>query len=187
MATSRPKKGATTAAAWRARQNEAVEMPSGNQAVLRRIGMEKFLGAGFMPDSLRGELTKVIGKASRKPVKVEDIGEGLKAEEIAEWMVTLDRLVCQVFVEPHVRWHQREKKVSPAELVDPNRKATYEDIPEEERDPESLYTDELSLEDKQFAFQFATGGSTDLTQFREAAASSVAGVPAGKDVAVPTE
>lgn len=184
MATSRkPPARATSAAQYRASQGKTVELPSGNHAVLRRVGMDKFLSAGYMPDNLREVITKEIGRASRKPVSMDSLQGNMKPEEIVEWLATMDRLVATVFVEPQVRWHMREKPTQ-----DQNRvTADYEEIPEEERDPAFLYTDELDMEDKQFAFRYATGGSTDLTRFRAEAASLVAGVPAGEDMALSPE
>ena len=63
---------ATTAQEWRSKANRVIEMPSGSYAVLRRPGMERFLNAGYLPDSLRTVLQEQISSASGKKIKTEE-------------------------------------------------------------------------------------------------------------------
>lgn len=178
----------TTPKQWRSKKNQTVELPSGNHAVLRRPGMEKFLSAGYLPDSLRSLLQEQIASTSGKPLKASELTSDMSIDEMSEWMSAMDRIAAHVFVIPEVRWHKR-LGLGPDQkpLKDERGKPVYVDIPEEDRSEEFLYTDELDVEDKQFAFQYAVGGGTDLERFRAAAASLVDGVPAGANLEVSSE
>lgn len=170
----------TSAAQWRARQKTTVELPSGSHAVLRRPGMDKFLEEGFLPDKLRKAITAEIASASRRPTSVASLTKELKPEELSEWLDTLDRVCTQVFENPPVRWHRRVVAGSDGQRT--------QEIPDEERDYDRfLYTDEIGLEDKQFAFQYAVGGSADLERFRAQTRALVAGVPTESNLEVPAE
>lgn len=196
MATSRkrPTSTPTSASAYRQKKNDLIELPSGASAKLRRPGMERFLSAGYLPDSLRAEMERQISRASGKKASagIAELAGKLSVDEMAEWMNAMDRIVCEVFVEPQVRWHLRPivaqaEGQPPAPVLDAKGKPTYAEIPWEEREEIYLYTDELDVEDKQFVFQYGVGGTADLTRFRATAASLVDGLSASSPLALPSE
>lgn len=193
-ASSRKPARPTSASSYRQKNQELTELPSGAFAKLRRPGMERFLGAGYLPDTLRSEMEKQIASASGKKASsgIAELAGKLSVEDMAEWMNAMDRIVCEVFVEPKVVWHKRpvmaQAEGQPAAVMtDAAGKPKYEDIPDEDRDEEALYTDELDMEDKQFCFQYGVGGTTDLTRFRATAASLVDDLSASAAVAVSAE
>lgn len=182
----RREKQATTAQAWRQGRDKMVELPSGNHAVLRRPGMDKFLSAGYLPDTLRSVIQEQISGGSGR--RAQELTKDLSLDETAEWMSAMDRIAVQVFVQPALRWHKKPSLGQDGKpLLDPQGQPLYVELSADERDPEALYTDEVDMEDKQFAFQYAVGGDTDLERFREATASAMADLSAGSDVAMPPE
>jgi len=183
----RREKQATTAQAWRAGRNQTVELPSGNHAVLRRPGMEKFLSSGYLPDTLRSVIQEQIASGSGR-TSAHEATKDVSLEEAAEWMAAMDRVAVHVFVSPALRWHKKPA-IGPdgKPLLDAKKQPVYVDVPDDERDPEFLYTDDVDMEDKQFAFQYAVGGDTDLERFRAATASVVDDLSAGADLAVSPE
>lgn len=189
MAASR--KSVTTPRAWRAKKTkEPIELPSGNYAHLKRPGMERFLEAGFLPDSLAAFIRKEIAQAAGKPDKKITIAD-VKMDEgdLDAYMSAMDRVCAFVMTEPVCKWHR--------EVVyeEDGRTPKYDDkghevtrfIPEEDRDEDALYTDDLDQTDKTFIFQYATGGSADLTRFRTATDALMAAVSAGGAVEHPAE
>jgi len=183
---------ATTAAQWKKKKTEVLELPSGQYAKIRRPGMEKFLSAGFLPNALSGEITKQLNKAQGRPDKKMDVAEIMKAfdgQDFNELVDTMDRITAYCFMEPEVLWHKRivmaqegeDGEPSPVFTADGKRELT-EVIPDEDRDEEALYTDEIEQDDKNFVFQYAVGGSSDLKRFREETQSFVAPLESGGDV-----
>ena len=156
MATQRqaPSKKPSTAAQWKqAAQGKPLEVPSGNTALVRNVGMEVFLRRGLVPNSLMGYVrTAMSGKEVE--LKVEDITEG----QLEDMIGLFDAVVVYCVVEPAVL-------PVPAEG--------------EERDPAALYVDEVDFEDKQFIFQWVVGGTRDLEKFREEQAASLERVRGG--------
>lgn len=185
MASSRSPK-VTTAKAWRAKKaKEPIELPSGNYAYIKRPGMEKFLSAGFMPDSLQTFIRKEIAQASGKPDRKVSLADfTLEEGELDVYMDAMDRVCAFVFVEPEVRWHKElvYEEDGKTPTLDKYGHEVTREIVEEDRDEDVLYTDDLDQEDKMFVFQYATGGSADLTRFRTATDALVAALPAGGSV-----
>lgn len=186
MATSRKTKhsGATTARAWRAsKARDPIELPSGNLAYIKRPGMEKFLSAGYIPDSLAAEIRKQINtKSGAKPVVAEEADMG----DVEDMLFAMDRCVAHCVVSPETRWHRRlvyvlgpDGEPTTEVLLDKEGREVTEEIPEEDRDEDFLYTDDMDQEDKNFVFQYAVGGSPDLARFRAATSLAVAAVEAG--------
>lgn len=196
MATSSSKRkghksGATTAKAWRAsKASEPIELPSGNLAFIKRPGMEKFLSAGFIPDSLAKEIRKQINKSAPKPpaAKAEDVAEQTDTGDVEDMLMAMDRCVAYCLVSPQTAWHRRVMTDDAgATLLDETGRERTEEIPDDERDEDILYTDDLDQEDKNFIFQYAVGGSPDLARFREATTLAVAAVEAGGNLGLQAE
>lgn len=187
-AARRKKQQASSPAAFKKKTSVPVELPCGEWAVLKRPGMDKFLSAGFMPDALSAVVRREIEHSNgSKPTTSESLTEGMDMDDVSDMMAAMDRVCAYVFVEPTCRWHMRPVMVDGLSTLDEKGREVLEEIPEDERDPDQLYTDELELEDKQFVFNVAVGGSPDLTRFRAATASAVDAVPASGAVVDTTE
>lgn len=169
---------ATSAAEFKSKRlnvGNLVTLPSGNRVKIQRPGMIKFIEAGFLPDPLVQLITKQINDRTGKVtdsdlLKSLSIGEDMAL--IREIIRATDRVAAFCVIEPKVVWHEREIKTEGAH-------STYEDIPEADRDPEIVYTDEMEDEDKRFIFQLAVGGSSDLSKFRQATSALVGDLSAG--------
>ena len=150
-------KRATQASAWKGKKRgEPLDLPSGNTALVRAVGMQTFMQQGYIPNSLMSTVQEAITKGKAPDLsKVEVTPQAL--QEMAEMM---DRVCVYCIVEP---------KVLPVPAD------------EDERDEESLYIDEVDLADKTFIFQFAVGGTRDLEKFREGLPEGVGALPASED------
>lgn len=184
---------ATTAGDWRksASQFPLIETPTGKWIRMKRPGMTKFLEDGFLPDTLASLVRKEIASASKKPGSVaptdkELLGkltENLDAGGVMDMMASMDRVIVSVMVEPKFVWHRRaQRDFDGAPVLDGEGREVLEDIPDEERSNDVVYTDEMDQEDKNFVFQAAVGGSTDLTRFRAQSAAVMDSLSAGQDV-----
>lgn len=139
-----------------------VELPSGNVVQLRRVDLPSLLADGVFPDTLMGIVQEKMSDAKSKP-EVDDsalvqdmMGD---TDKITELFSAFDNIVVRVVAQPPVRNH-----------VDEDGKT----VPEDDRDENFIYTDEVDLNDKIFIFQFSVGGDADLESFREKSATAVA-------------
>lgn len=154
----------TSAKDWKGRANKAVELelPSGNTALVRNPGMQAFLQTGIVPNELMGTILKAIEKQ-----EMPDLDEFTENPDRIQLIVALaDNVTVYCVVEP---------AVAPVPAAG------------EARDEDTLYVDEVDMDDKMFIFQFAVGGTKDLEQFRAAQASGVESLSAGKAVARPAK
>lgn len=143
------------------------QLPSG--AVVKLFnpgGLQAFLNGGVIPNSLMGIVQK--GLSSGKTPTPEEFlkDKEIDAELLEELMGMMDAVVVKVVVEPPV-------------LAVPSDPA--------DRDEELLYVDEFPLEDKQFIFQWVSGGTRDLETFRSKLNSNVELVAAVTDAGSDTQ
>lgn len=204
MAVSKPRKKpaprkpsqATSASDWRtaASQLPLVETPTGKWIRMKKPGMTRFLEDGFLPDSLAGAVRKEIQSAKSKGgTKTSDaellreLTKDMDEDGLLDMLASMDRIVCAVVVEPKFVWHRRlvredpDDPHSPVKLDAKGREVT-EEIPEEDRRDDVVYTDEMDQIDKNFVFQAAVGGSTDLARFRAQSAAVMDSLSTGEDV-----
>lgn len=170
---------ATSASEWKKASSQLplIETPTGKSIRMKRPGMTKFLEAGFLPDALATLVRKEINNVSRKKVDLEKMMSSVDGEAALEMMLSMDKIVAAVMVEPVVMVHQRERE------RDADGKPVMEDIPEDERRADVVYTDEIDQIDKNFIFRVASGGSTDLARFRAEHAAVMDAVPAIESLA----
>lgn len=175
---------ATKAKQWKNKQStgtEELELPSENTALVRRLQPEAFLTSGVIPDQLSGLVTKAIqSKKGLPPQALTDISKDPKQLRAALEMV--DRVLVYVVVEPKVEMPPTCKiamdgepcnsYVDVPQHTDPSHPQRHEFV-EGDRDEDVLYADQVSLEDKQFIFNFAVGGTRDVERFRQQFADGV--------------
>jgi hypothetical protein len=164
MAGSAKKRSTTKT--WKRSKGEDLELPSGNIALVKRPGMLEFIKKGIVPDTLMPTVDEAVRKGKGLPPNqatdlLKDPAKLAAMEEMT------DRVLCAVVVDPAVTFHKRQVEGNEDE---------WEDIPEEDRDENLLYSDEVDLEDKMFIFQYAVGGTRDLERFREESGLSMGGV-----------
>lgn len=147
-----------------------LEVPSGQICLVRRPGVEGLLKAGVLNklDTLtqivdEEHLQRVHGKGKPGIASAQAAGQKLLEDprKIEEILHTVDKVVCHTVLRPKV-------KMAPNDVT--NRKDG------------QIYTDMIDMEDKMFIFQFVTGGTRDLEQFREDFDESVGGLDDVEDV-----
>jgi hypothetical protein len=137
---------------------EDVQLPSGNVALVRRVGPEAFLDNGIIPDPLMPLIMKAIETKKGLPPKIErDLAKD--PESLKTTMQLMNNVLCYAVVDPPVA----QPPDDPAE-----------------RQSGVLYADMVDLQDKAFILNFSLGGGTrDLERFREQYGKRVARVSAG--------
>lgn len=151
----------TNAKSWKAGLARELELPSGNVALVRRVGLDTFLREGRVPNSLLPMMRGALA-GKRPELKNDD----LTADMLNDMLTMTDTVVVSVVVEPRVQFAPQVGN---------------------ERDPEALYIDEVDLTDKQFIFQWALGGTSDVEKFRDQSRQLMVALQPGEGVALPTE
>lgn len=180
MARDASKKEVTPAAEWKKpSKGVELEVPSGNVALVRPVGMQAFLQKGIVPNSLRDIAMEAIsGKKPAPQMKMD----GMSPEKIEDMLTLFDSVTCYCVIEPKVTPVPMDTIVHPA---DDKHDGFWEEtrvIPVESRDPEKLYVDEVNLDDKIFIFQFACGGTRSVEQFREEFSLSMDALSGGQNL-----
>jgi hypothetical protein len=148
MATVK-KSNVTTVQSWKSSvSGTEIRVPSGNVCLARRVDLRVFLRRGIIPNSLMPFVNRAIqGKETKPEDIVASLGGNDEVEKsLKDMMDLMDMIVCETVVSPRV-------------YSVPNGT-------ESERDPDKLYVDEVEYEDKNFLFQWAVGGTSDLERFR---------------------
>lgn len=199
---SRRQTGPTSATAWKASSSNAVEeleVPSGNVALVRRVGPEAFLGTGIVPDTLTPLVDEAVrDKKGLPPEKVAAMLED-DLDTLPAMIDMMNRVVAYAVVQPKVQnvpeciaevEIKKGKSVtkgvcgaSVSEMVHRKDEDNYHEFVEPERDPELLYADEVDLQDRVFIMNFAVGGTRDLARFRSEHSESMARISDEQDVA----
>jgi hypothetical protein len=186
---------ATTAREWKKKGQTGhldLELPSGNTALVRRLQPEAFLTSGLIPDTLSAMVQKAIkSKKGLPPDAVKQIADDPK--KLVNALQMMDEVICYVVMEPPVEMpprcgvmlddHECGEYVETDDKRHTDTNAqNYHVYMEGARDEETLYADEVSVEDKNFIFQFSVGGTADVERFRQEQRDAVAGVSNGKAV-----
>lgn len=150
----------TTAGEWREKSGkfEPLEVPSGNVALVRAVGMDVLIQRGMIPNSLMPAVVKALEDPTNDDPRKFLKELQLTPEKVVEMSQAIDAVVCYCVVRP---------SVFPAPLDEDGKTIPFSQRPE----IEGLWVDEVDEEDKEFLFQFATGGTRDLETFRDEQAS----------------
>lgn len=162
-----------------------IDLPSGNTCLAQRLQPEAFLASGTIPDSLSPIVTEAIRtKKGLPPNALDDMTKDPK--RIAEAMRMIDQVTCYIVIEPPVYMPptcevcEKYYNDNPAHTdLSHKERHTYN---EADRDEETLYADEVDLNDRMFLFQWAVGGTADVESFRAQLEAGVGGLSAGKAV-----
>lgn len=185
-------KQVTNASAWKGKDRNRphpLELPSGNVCLVKRMGMESFLKGGAIPNALLGVVESQLKKAKSRGKKGSDKAGMTEKEELdlmkllsedpdrlQEMMQMTDLAVCASVIEPVVHMNVWSEDDAVEGLC------TAEEVGEfiewSRRDESVLYIDEVDEGDKQFIFHYISGGSNDLTRFRDEAQQRVAALVA---------
>lgn len=155
----------TSSTGWKKKsKGEEVVVPSGNTALVKRVSIDVFLRKGVLPNSFMPIIENAL-KEGKAP-EIGDVASSLDIDKIEEIMGMYDAVLLHIVIEPHVL------PVPP---------------PEEARDPDGLYVDDVDLEDKVFLFNWAVGGTADVEAFRKEQAANLAIVRSSEDMELETE
>lgn len=146
---------------WKKKASPFLTLPSGQTMELKKVAFSAFIAAGIVPNSLMGIVQSSIDKG--KEVDVSTLTKDMS--QVNDMMKMMNDVVCFCAVNPEVN-------PTPAE---------------DERSDDLLYVDEIDDEDKMFIFQWCTGGTSDVAQFRAESSDSLAVVQSGKDVVLPAK
>lgn len=151
----------STASSFKSKSTATLELPSGESVLCRRGGIEVFLRSGKVPNSLMPIMKAALGGNDKVKKAAQDVD--VDETMIAELFEMFDLVAVTVMVQP---------KCHP--------------IPSDgERNDELLYVDEVDLQDKQFLFQWAVGGTSDVEKFREQSAEFMASLQPSEEVQSP--
>jgi hypothetical protein len=182
---------ATKASAWKSKsktRDETIQLPSGNECLVRPIKPEAFLESGMIPDALSSMVMKAVNsKKGLPPSKVQELANDPK--KLAAAMELFDRALVYCVIEPPVEMAPACEKEGCGEsytggdAVHVDRKhKDYHKYVEGERDPDVLYADVVDMEDKMHIFQWAVGGVGDVAKFRGELQSTMDAVDTGDGV-----
>lgn len=155
-----------------------LEVPSGALCQVRRVGLDGLIKAGILHslDSLTGIVQgQVIPAAEGRPT-VDVSALSVDPQKLAEVMELTDKVAEYVVIQPKLLRPVIRDEAGKPLLADGKEQL----LPLEDRDPETVYTDYVSDEDKMFILNFVMGGSNDLAEFRKATTQAVGSVPAGQ-------
>lgn len=158
------------------------ELPSGLVVKLKNPGgLNAFISEGILPNALMEPIQTALAKG-KKPTEQQVMGALAKdgkidKDTLADMMSMIDAVALKTIVEPKIF------PIGQAEIDEWNSTrepdaadwaTTIEDVRQDDR----LYIDELPADDKQFIFQWVTGGTRDLVKFRQQADASLDAVVA---------
>lgn len=191
----------STAAGWKGKQateGTDLTLPSENVALVRPIRPEAFLQSGMIPDPLTGIIQKSINtKKGLPPSKVAQISEDPKL--LASTMIMLDRVVAYAVLEPQTQMpptciHKVGEEVCGAyaagegnEVHTDTKDPNYHSYQEGPREDDVLYTDQVTLDDKLFIFNWCAGGTRDVESFREELQGTMESVSGRSNVQQPAK
>ena len=181
----------TKASQWKSKNKTGeheLELPSGNTALCRPIAPEAFLTNGMIPEPMMAMVQQAINsKRGLPPAKLNEIATDPK--KLASALELFDRALVYCVIEPQVEMppvctvEDCGQLYTGGEGVHVDRKhKNFHKYVDAERDPDVLYADVVDLEDKQFIFQWAVGGSSDVNRFRKELATTVGTIQQGRSV-----
>ena len=172
--TRKKSSGTSSVAEFKKKSGGLTELPSGLVVKLRnKGGMRGFLASGIIPNSLMGIVQDAIGKGTAPDMSgiVDDQGH-MNEEMLNDMLLMTDRVVMDVMVDPVVLPAPTEADVEEWNRTNRAAKDKVKE-PDDLRDDEELYIDEVDEEDKAFIFQWVTGGTRDVEQFRKELAAGM--------------
>lgn len=143
--------------------SDLLTLPTGKTIRCQRTSIQTLMAQGLIPNSLMSIVQKALAKGQADISPDQFLGDPQQMQEMLE---LVDVVIIHCVKEPQVH-----------EIPDTD----------EPKDPNLLYIDELDDEDRSFIFQFATGGTSDVAQFRLEASQQLASVQSSQVVQRPTK
>lgn len=157
----------SSAEAFKKNINDVLTLPSGLNIRCQRTSIQTLLAQGLIPNSLMSIVQEALAKGKNE-ISTNDIMSD--PQRMKDMMALMDVVVVHCVKEPEVNAIPRNKQG--------------DELP---RDAELLYVDEIDDEDRSFIFQYATGGTADVEQFRKEATEQLVGVQSSKAIQLPAK
>lgn len=164
----------TPASQWKSNlepQGIPLPLPSGNVALVKRVGMEAFMAQGMIPDPLTPIVSRAVN--SKKGLRPQDAAKMTTDPVLLGAMVEMaDRIAVNAVIEPKMSMPPvcsvcGELDTPRNEQHNSKNHPEFHEHSPGQRDPDVLYVDRVDLEDKLHIMNYAVGGTSDLKQFRE--------------------
>lgn len=157
--------------------------PSGQTCHATRLGLPGIVKAGVLgeADSLTAFVDKKHIKRVRGGKGVEDHDEiNMESimndpDQLGKIVMLVDRVLPLVVQDPKIYLHFTDEK------DDAGKDVTVR-VPDDKRETDGVYTDQIGLEDKMYLFNWTVGGTGDAERFSGEASSVVAAVEHGQGV-----
>lgn len=155
---------------WGAEDNSGslvdLVLPSGQTILAQRPGPQGLMAAGMLDDldTLSSILPKIMGGVTAKGQAPKEFDASVIMKNpamLSQAMKLMDRVLVHVVIKPEL---------------------TPEPDSPTDRERGKIYPSSVGQEDKAFIFNWAVGGTQDLSRFRSEYEESVAGLEPGADV-----
>lgn len=170
---------ATSAKGWK-KAGALLTLPSGNTIRLKNPGIMELAHQGLIPNNLMSTIMEHVTKGTEPDA--ESLMEGV---DISDMFAMMANAIISMAVEPEVHpvpvWTEEDVEAEQC------RREQLGKVAEVKKDDELLYIDDISEEDQMFIWQWATGGTTDVEQFRAEAGNQLASLSGQQAVAVPAK
>lgn len=170
----------TEARSWK-KPGAILTLPSGNVLRVKNPGIMAMAHKGLIPNSL---MTLIMGSVQKgNEVKAEEIFDS--NIEISDMFEMMDSAIMLMAVDPEIHpvpvWEDEDV------LAENCRQSQLGEQADSKKDDALVYIDDVPEEDKMFIWQWATGGTADVEQFRRESSNMLAGLPGLSNVASPAK
>jgi hypothetical protein len=196
-----PKNKKSYGQGWGQSKKFDVTTPSGALCEVKRPGVNGLIKAGILDsmDSLTAIVAQdTIPNAEGRPkIDVQSVLED--PSKFNDMTDMLDKIVMYCVTQPKLEPIPYKMKPIVREIPLDNGGTIFEEtgkeefdlddegkrqeIPEDERDQDKFYIDQVEIEDKTFIMNFVMGGQADVADFRQKSADALAGVQSGEAAA----
>lgn len=155
-------------------------LPSGNSIRVKNPGITELAHLGIIPNNLMAVIMDSVQKGAEP-----DADQLMENVEVTDMLDMMSNAICVIAVEPEIHpvpvWTEEDQAQELCKLEQVGKPA------EQKKDLETLYIDEVDEEDKMFLWQWATGGTDDVEQFRQESGNMLASLSGQPAVAVPAK
>lgn len=155
------------------KQGQTLPLPSGLVVKAKRVELQTMVLQGSVPNPLMETVSAALEKGQKADIaKMVGVDEGkIDLDTVRDMYEMVNAVVMESVLEPKVHPQPVQADVDEWNAKHPDEQV---DTPEDLRDDDLLYIDEFDDTDKMFMFQWASGGTSDLEQFRRESESDMA-------------
>ena len=168
------------------REGLILDLPSGLSVRAKRVELQTFIRQGNIPNPLMSVVSEALEKGKKADVsQMMGVDEGkIDLDMVKEMYEMVNAVVAASVTEPKVHPLPTKDDVEIWNTQHPDEQVN---TPEDLRDDDLLYVDEVDDEDKMFIFQWASGGTADIERFRQEAATDLASLAEGEGAGAATQ